>query len=96
MVQIYEVNLTLLASNSLFIPNAFQLAKSILLPLYKVIRAIEPMQRLVALSTSGVVELVKWDDWKSNLDDTMGRKIIRVNPDDLEGLVCDNAAPPIH
>ncbi|KAF9482528.1 hypothetical protein BDN70DRAFT_874871 [Pholiota conissans] len=84
MVQIYEVDLTILASNSLFAPNGFHLAKSISLPLYKVIRAIEPAQHMIALSTSGTIELVKWDEWIPNAEENVIRKIIRINPGEMD------------
>jgi hypothetical protein len=86
MVRIYEIELSLLASDSLP-QNGFRLVRTIDLPNYRNIHGLETTQRMIALSGSGIVEVLKWD---ANLDPSSsnhGRTIIKTHPEDLEGLV---------
>ncbi|KAF8966261.1 hypothetical protein BDZ97DRAFT_698875 [Flammula alnicola] len=94
MVQIYEIDVSSLSLGSLFIPDAFRLVKTIHLPSYKTVQALEPTEHLIALAISGVVELLTWDEGCAIPDSLEGRTTIRVNLEDLEGLW--NGAIAVH
>jgi len=53
-------------------------------PTNKIIRALNPLERLMIISTSSLVEVVKWDEEYNS----PGKTSIRVHPEDLEDLVC--------
>ncbi|KJA27954.1 hypothetical protein HYPSUDRAFT_34195 [Hypholoma sublateritium FD-334 SS-4] len=87
MVQIYKINLAPLASESTSTVYPFHLLKSIPLPLYKVIRCMDPERKLIALSTSGLVEILNWDECQGgSAGDSLNSQTITVNADDQEGL----------
>ena len=89
MVQIYEIKLTSLAAEPSSTVHSFHLLKAIPLPLYKVIRSIDPERKLVALSTSGLVEILSWDECQGgSSEDHLNSQTITLNTDDQEGLVC--------
>jgi len=88
-VHIYEIQLTGLSSNNDMVPEAFHLIRTITLPSHKTVRALNTRERIVALSSSSTVELVKWDE--GPISDQNERKlVIALHPEDLEDLVSND------
>lgn len=86
MVQIYKIDLYLLASDSL--QNGFRLIQTIDLPFYRNIHGIETTRRMIALSGSGVVEVLNWEENFDQSSKNHGKTVIKSYSEDLEGLVC--------
>ncbi|KAF5316691.1 hypothetical protein D9619_006500 [Psilocybe cf. subviscida] len=87
-MHIYEVDLRVLANSDEFVPEAFRLVKQIILPIYKIVKALDPSKCLLATSSPGFIQLFKWDDhdhhtphWKNS-----DYASYQVNNEDLEGL----------
>lgn len=83
-VQIYKVDLDLLASDSL--QNGFRLIQTIDLPFSRNIYGIDTTQRMIALSGSGVVEVLKWEESFDPFSRSHERTVIKSYSEDLEGL----------
>jgi len=86
MVRIYKIDLCLLASDSL--QNGFQLIQTIDLPFYRNIHGLETTRKMIALSGSGVVEVLKWEEIFDASSKTYGKTVFKSYPEDLEGMVC--------
>jgi len=85
MVQIYEIDLSLLASDSL-LQNGFRLVRTIDLPMYRSIHSLETTRSMIALSGPGIVEVLNWEAY-SDPSSNHGKTVINVQPEDLEALV---------
>ncbi|KAF8799248.1 hypothetical protein BYT27DRAFT_7202411 [Phlegmacium glaucopus] len=84
-VLIYEIQLSESSSNKDMVPDAFHLVRTITLSSYQTVRAVNTRERIVALSESTTVELVKWDE--DFIPDQNGRKlVIALHSEGLEDL----------
>ncbi|KDR67709.1 hypothetical protein GALMADRAFT_257992 [Galerina marginata CBS 339.88] len=88
VVEIFEINFASLPQGHMFLTDAFRLVRTINLPAYYLVQAIDMVERLLFISTQSVVEIINWSDEDYDLADLQDhqRKVMRVRPEDLEGL----------
>lgn len=86
-IDIYQIELLDLSGETPTLNKVFYLIRSIPLPHYKVIQALDVANRVIIISTPGIVDVLKWDEDYNT--EVLGRRgaIFRVNIEDIEGLV---------
>ncbi|PPQ85243.1 hypothetical protein CVT25_010016 [Psilocybe cyanescens] len=85
-IDIYQIELLDLSGETPTLNKVFYLIRSIPLPHYKVIQALDVANRVIIISTPGIVDVLKWDEDYNT--EVLGRRgaIFRVNIEDIEGL----------